>query len=66
MIDSDTKFKNYCYLVSVAETQRKVRDCEIEGSCYNLEGALETSYDLGLINYASLIELLDILRRKEG
>jgi hypothetical protein len=57
---------NFLHLQNIVKTQIAVRRCEIEGSVWDLEGAIATASDLGLISFKHYSLLEEKLSAREA
>ena len=65
-ITEDTQERNFKHLLQAAEHQRKVRNCEIGGGVFPLEGDVITVFTLGLIQMHHIDKVLEVFKGTWG
>ena len=61
-MNEELQLKNFEYIKDLCEVQLKVRNCEIEGSEFDLESKITTCANLEMISLHQEDILLDILK----
>ena len=64
MISNEAQLENFTHLKEICEHQKRVRDCEIEGSVRDIEKDLTEVYCLGLITLVQEDLLQGVLKER--